>query len=387
MRITLIIASLGAGGSERAMQLVANHWAAAGHDVSLVTLSTTDPDFYSLHPRIKRVALGLLKDSRHVLDMVRNNLTRVRALRRNLTHARPDAVVSFGDTTNIQTLMATVGLRLPVVICEQIDPRQYPIGTAWNVLRRLLYPAAEVLVVVSSAMATSWAGQVVRQEKVRVIPNPVYVTPDRSVRGDGHGGKKTMAAMGRLVHQKGFDNLLHAFRLCSDRHPEWSLHILGEGAERLSLEALRSELRLDDRVRFLGVVKEPAEVLRQADLFVMSSRFEGFPLSLIEAMACGLPVISTDCPTGPSEIIRNGIDGLLVAPGDVTALAHAMDRLMDNPEERRSLAVRAVEVIERFGPDKIMSLWDQVLSNIVRPARPAFGTRMQHSASAQRSAK
>lgn len=383
MRITLIIASLGTGGSERAMQLLANHLATAGHDVTLVTLSAADDDFYRLHSHIRRVGLGLLKPSAHLGEVVRNNLARVRQLRREIVKARPEAVVSFGDTTNVQTLMATFGLRVPIVVCEQVDPRQYSIGAAWSTLRRIVYPLATILVVVSSAMAKSWAGRVVRKEHIRVIPNPVYVTGNTvAIAGDRHGRGFTVAAMGRLVSQKGFDHLLHAFRLCCDRYPQWSLHILGEGAERQSLEQLRRDLGLDDRVRFLGIVKEPSDVLRQADLFVMSSRYEGFPLSLIEAMACRLPVISTDCPTGPSEIIRHGIDGLLVAQGDVAALANAMDRLMGNREERRCMAARAAEIIERFGPDRIMSLWDEVLTTIVNPVPTSYDTSVPHSTSA-----
>ena len=365
MRITLVISTLGPGGSERAMSVIANFWAATSHNVTLITLAHVDHDFYALHSRVKRVGLGLLKDSRSLIEGVRNNFARVTALRRQIRNARPDVVICFGDTTNVTTLIATLGLGLPVVVCEQVDPRQYRIGWVWDILRRTVYPGAVTLVVVSSAMATGWAERIIRKDRIRIIPNPVYVTPNVSVkRFDGHASGFTIVAMGRLVKQKGFDYLLEAFQLCSDRHPEWSLEILGEGDERQRLETMRAELGLSDRVRFLGIVKEPSRVLRQADLFVMSSRFEGFPLALIEAMSCGLPAISTDCPTGPSEIIRNNIDGILVPPGDVTALAGAMDRLMGDPVERQHLAAHAVKVVERFGTERIMVLWEELLARI-----------------------
>jgi glycosyltransferase involved in cell wall biosynthesis len=170
--------------------------------------------------------------------------------------------------------------------------------------------------------------------------------------------------MGRLVKQKGFDFLLQAFARCKDIHPEWSLVILGEGEERNDLESMREALGLEGRVEFRGRVKEPATILRQADLFVMSSRFEGFPLALIEAMACGLPVISTDCPTGPSEIIRNEIDGLLITPNNVEVLANAMDRLMANQSERNILGARAVGVVERFGVEQVMNMWDHLIDEV-----------------------
>jgi GalNAc-alpha-(1->4)-GalNAc-alpha-(1->3)-diNAcBac-PP-undecaprenol alpha-1,4-N-acetyl-D-galactosaminyltransferase len=366
MRITLVISTFGSGGSERAMSVMANYWAATSHDVTLITLAPAEHDFYALHSRVKRVGLDLVKDSTNLIGVVRNNFARVTSLRREIRHARPDVVICFGDTTNVKTLFATSGTGVPVVVCEQVDPRQYPIGRIWDMLRRLVYPRAVTLVVVSSAMATCWAEGIARKDRIRVIPNPIYLSSTGSV---DHMNRQnqgfTIMAMGRLVKQKGFDFLLEAFRICSDRHPKWSLDILGEGDERQSLELLRAKLRLKNRVRFLGIVKEPSTLLRQADLFVMSSRFEGFPLALIEAMACGLPVISTDCPTGPSEIIRGDIDGILVPPGDVTALAGAMDQLMGNPAERRRLAARAVEVVERFGTCKIMTMWDELLAHIV----------------------
>jgi glycosyltransferase involved in cell wall biosynthesis len=174
--------------------------------------------------------------------------------------------------------------------------------------------------------------------------------------------------MGRLAHQKGFDVLLRAFAACAARHRAWSLVILGEGDQRRMLEAQRAELGLSDRVKFPGWVPEPIRLLRQADLFVMSSRYEGLPLALLEAMACGLPAISTDCPTGPSEVIRHGENGWLVPVEDVDALAAALDRLMGDGEMRRRLALRATDVTKQFGAQRIMTLWMDLIERLTRRA-------------------
>jgi glycosyltransferase involved in cell wall biosynthesis len=177
--------------------------------------------------------------------------------------------------------------------------------------------------------------------------------------------EKVIVAMGRLDHQKGFDILLDAFSRVRDRCPEWRLHIFGEGPLRTELEELVDKLGLTASVRLPGWTQDPFSEFKHGDLFVLSSRFEGFPNVLCEAMACGMPVIATDCPRGPREIVRPGVDGLLVPPEDVHALALAMHRLMCDEVERRRLASRAAEVASRFAPDKVMGLWEELLSTVI----------------------
>lgn len=364
-RITLVINSLGAGGAERVMSMMAGWWATSGVSVTLITLTPRERDFYSLDSRVTRVALDLSRPSSGAVDALRSNLARVRALRRAIAHSCPDVVISFMDVTNVLTLLATLGLGVPVIVSERIDPRRYPIGRFWSTLRRWVYPCAEALVVQAEALR-SWGEQHLPKSRLHVIPNPV-AAPAATPQDKGSAPQHpTVIAMGRLTAQKGFDLLIEAFARCAPDFPDWDLLILGEGEERKKLEHQARELGVSARVHLPGRVPHPEEHLAKAELFVLSSRYEGFPNALVEAMSCGLAAISTDCPTGPAEIIRPGVDGLLVPAESPEALEKAMRNLMSDPAERRRLAERAPEVITRFGVARVMEMWNNVSRQVVR---------------------
>ena len=366
MRITLVISTFGIGGADRVLSIMANYWTAQGHDISLISLSPLSNDMFKLHPRVKRIGLNLLNVSTQIGQRLFWNVRRVTQLRLALRRSQPDVAISFIDTSNVLTLMASWRLGFPVIVGERNDPRQHSIGPTWNLLRSLLYRYASA-VVIQSSQILDWASRHVERNNVYVIPNPTNPELKRSVKASNrHGAGHTVVAVGRLARQKGFDLLIPAFGCCAAKHVGWSLVIVGEGEERTHLEILAATIGIADRVKLIGTVRNPFPLLREADLFVLSSRYEGFPNVLVEAMACGLPVISTDCPTGPSEIIRNDMDGVLVPLNDVEALTAAMDRLMADPMERQRLAARAVDVFERFSIEKVMGMWDEVATHAWR---------------------
>jgi glycosyltransferase involved in cell wall biosynthesis len=180
-------------------------------------------------------------------------------------------------------------------------------------------------------------------------------------------GRKRLLAVGRLHPVKGFDTLIESFAMLSNYFPDWDLVILGEGEQRAPLEARIEELELQERIQLPGRVGNMADWYEQSDLYVLSSRMEGLSNSLLEAMASGLTAVAFDCDTGPREIIRANIDGVLVRPiEDVEALAAHLSDLMSNDDKRQRLARRATDVRDRFSSARVLALWQQVLEQCLR---------------------
>jgi glycosyltransferase involved in cell wall biosynthesis len=175
--------------------------------------------------------------------------------------------------------------------------------------------------------------------------------------------REKVIAVGRLSAEKGFDLLLEAFAGLAPRFNGWVLEIWGEGPLRMELEGYRDSLGLKDRVHFRGLTEDIHRQYTQSDIFVLSSRFEGFPNALCEAMSNGLAVVATSCSGGVRNIVRSGVDGLLVPPGDSRALGGAMAELMVNPGLREALGAQAKSIVERFSVDSVLDAWESCLFN------------------------
>ena len=251
--------------------------------------------------------LGVPSVGRPRWRAIHQGLRRVRTAPRP-AHGGPGPRDLVLTKINVLALLASRGLAIPVVMSERNNPERQRVRGTWNWLRQRLYGTAWCVVTPSRGVLESFPQGI--RARGRVIPNPVDLAPATSRRP----GAGRLVAVGRLVHQKGFDLLLGAFARVAPDHPDWKLTIWGEGEERAPLEALCARLGLAGRVRLPGLTERPGQWVEDTDIFVLSSRYESFGNVITEAMAAALPVIAFECPWGPGEIVRDGEDGLLVRP-------------------------------------------------------------------------
>ena len=334
-RVALFLPSLRGGGAERAMLNLARGFAERGLAVDMVLAKAEGPYLNQLPPNVCVVDLGASRV-----------LASLPGLVRYLRCERPQALLSALDHANVVALWARALARVPTRIVVSVRS-----NTSWSTryaptLRarlaplwiRPFYPWADVVVTISQGVADDLARLTgLSREKMRVIYNPV-VTPEIFSKAQepldhpwfAPGQPPVVLGVGRLTIQKDFPTLIRAFALVRAQRPA-RLMILGEGEERPKLEALVRELGLEQDVALPGFVSNPYAYMARAAVFVLSSLWEGLPTALIEAMALGTPVVSTDCPSGPAEILEGGVWGKLVPVGDRDALSAAVVSSLDSP--------------------------------------------------------
>ncbi|MEZ0600935.1 glycosyltransferase family 4 protein [Paraburkholderia sp. IW21] len=362
MKILLFIHCMHCGGAERTTANLANEWVAQGAEVSVVTMESIDLDFYPLDSAVRRIALNVAGTAVGALPAIAANIARVRALRRVLRELKPDVVLGIMTTASILAILAARGLPCKVVATEHTHPPLLPLNRAWERMRRWLFRSAD-LVVALTYESKHWLEEHCDCTAVMVIPPPFtlplprlepLVMPDTVIRRD----RRLLLAVGRLSYAKGFDYLIDAFSQIVSSVPEWDLAIVGEGIEHGALEKQVAENGLEDRVFLPGRAGNVSDWYERADLYVLSSRFEGFSMTLVEAMACGVAAVSYDCDCGPRDIIRHGENGLLVKNvGDTQMLGAALKSLMLSDVERKRLALGAMAIKETLALGKAVSLW------------------------------
>lgn len=337
-KVALYIPSMNGGGAERVMLALANGLAEKDILVDLV---------------LNKVEGSYLKHASSKVNVVNLNTSRVIngivPLAKYLSKEKPDVILSAMNYVNIATVLAQLISRskTKVVLSEHGNLTESKKnlskikGAVITSLMRWTYRKADCIVAVSNGVADALSNELkINRSKITTIYNPIFseALVERSKESISHAWAKKSApplilGVGRLTLQKDFKTLIHAFKQVREKN-NCNLIILGEGELRVELEQLINSLDLNDNAKLLGFVDNPYAWMSHADLFVLSSIYEGFGNVIVEAMACGTPVVSTDCPSGPTEILEGGLWGDLVSPGNPDLLAKAIIHSLDNPVQK-----------------------------------------------------
>lgn len=365
-KILFFISSLAGGGAQRVTSKISHYMVDRGYSVGIITMHGSERDFYTIPKEVDRISLDLAGESRGI-GKVFANLRRLYALRAVLKHEQADVVVGMITTSAILCILAGWGLSTRVVASERNYPGSKPCELSWAILRRLIYRFADQHVVQTHQIA-DWLKKNTGSRNIKVIPNSVKwpISQNTPVLEPKHILKEyehVILAVGTKLYQKGFDLLVDAFAKIAHRHTDWRLVIIGisqSSNEGMLLIEQADQLEIIDQITLPGHIGNVSDWYQRADLFVLSSRYEGMPNVLLEAMASGCACISFDCETGPRDVIDSGVNGLLVPAEDVDSLRYEMNRLILNPNERKKFSESAIDVREKFSEDRIMDMWSKV---------------------------
>lgn len=363
MKVVLLVSSLDQGGAERVATSLCNAWSKRGDEVTLVsTYSGGGNAFFEISRDVELIYLADIVGVRR-----KNILTymhRMRALRRLITERGPDVIVSFLPNVNFAAILSSAFTGIPLIISERSDPTSYRPEKVIGTLCRLSYRFADMLTVQTDSVAAKVSSFYPGLKKVRTVPNPLPVDLNRRVPRTATR-RKVLLSLGRLSSEKQIDKLITAFSKVAPMFVEWDLHIYGDGPLKEDLASRIKDDGLSDRVLLKGSTKAPWSVMAESDAFAMTSKYEGFPNALLEAMGIGLPCVAFDCPSGPREISRNGKDALLVPLDDLSGLVSALAKLMSDEVLRISLGKQATEsVMKRFSLPVVMQRWDVLFCEI-----------------------
>lgn len=370
----------GVGGTVRTIVNTANFLAKQGYDVEIVSVFRYQKDmFFPLNPNVKVSVLNS-----RLKSAVKNRNLAIRLLDRSnsiFIHPDDEAYKFFSLVTDIKLIKWIKSIRNSVIITtrpsfnilaakyahpsniligqEHLNFSIYPDKLKKAILK--YYPKLDYLLTLTDKDTTRYK-QLFNNKNVQVRKIPNSLPPLKKVKSSLN--EKIIISAGRLVPQKGYDLLIQAFTLIKDKHPDWIIKIFGKGRDKSFLEELIHETETYNNIFILPPTPNIEEEFARSSIFALSSRYEGFGMVLVEAMAVGLPIVSFDCPEGPGEIITNNEDGFLVEEGNIEEFANKLDILMSNQELRIKMGNAALKNVERFSIEVIGKLWLQLLDDI-----------------------
>jgi len=380
MKIAYIYTALTTfGGVDRVLTVKANYLAEKmGYDVTIITESQTGrPPVFPLSPKVKHIDLETDFDEEYHYSGLKRYMVYRRLMKqyrermeKTLTEIRPDIVCTtcgrdLDFLCKLKDGSKKVGeshiTKQFVRNFHLMEQRGFPyniVARYWRHKQENAVRQLDGFVVLTKNDAESWAD--IRRSTV--IPNPLILNVEKCASLENH----EVISVGRLEEQKGFDLLLPAWAKVVEKHPDWCLTIYGEGSQRGMLQTMVEKFGIGKSVRLPGQTDDVATHYLESSIYALSSRFEGFGLVLTEAMSFGIPCVAFNCPYGPSDIIADGEDGLLVENGNTDALAEGICRLIENKGLRRQLGQNAKLNIQRYAIENVMPQWDKLFTSLVK---------------------
>lgn len=336
------------------MTELANYWSGQ-YSVDLITLSLDTP-FYDLRDSVKLSQIDFQSNSK--LNLFKRRITllkKVVELFRQVKRLRPDVIVTFGTSTNIIGVVFGKIIGRRVVISERSNPMLSSYSKAIIFLRKKIYKFADTIVLQTQETAEIFKRIKVSLPEVKVIQNPI----NSKFGSLPFAPSNTVIAVGRFSYVKDYESLLTIYS--EARVEGWKLQIIGDGIGKSEIERMIKRLGLDDNVTLLGNVNDVYKHLSNSAIFIMTSRHEGFPNALCEAMISGCACISYDCSTGPKEIINNGTNGILIPERDIKLFSNSLQLLMNDEDLRLRLGTESKKMKSLLSTESIMEKWDSIL--------------------------
>ncbi len=359
MRVTFFINSLQGGGAERVIANLSRYMHTSGVDSEIIVF-TEQEAVYNIDGSIP--VKNLVSKSVFNSNKIRKWIAMYQSMKKFVKQNSTDCYIAFTETPILLMLLLRKHIKCPIIISERNDPESYP-KVIIEALKLLLNRADGY--VFQTEDARKWYEHYIRGEKkIWIIPNAI--NPDFVRKPYTGESKSRIVAVGRLSEQKNYSMMLKAFSVFHTDHLEYTLDIYGIGPDEEKLRNLAFELEIDRYVNFFGFTKNIADAIQDAKMYVLTSNYEGMPNALMEAMALGLPCISTDCPVGGPKYMINHMDnGILVEVGNVMQLSENMRFLAENENERISMGREARKITDRLSYEKVYSQWMEAVREIL----------------------
>ena len=350
-KIVFFTGSMGRGGAERVISILSEHFVSQNWDVTIVMLLHNRASGYPLNDKVK-VKTFFNENTGKIKKMLCN----IRNVRAYIKETKPDVLVSFMAQNTLISGVACAGLGIRYIASERIDPSMVKRNFIYKKILNILYTRADK-VIFQTERAKNYFDEKIKNNSV-IIGNPISVTCEAQEKST-----KKIVSVGRLTYQKNHKMLINAFSHVSKLYPDYILEIYGDGIEKNKLLEQVKNLGMEEKVFLCGNHPDIHEKIKDAQIFVLSSDFEGLSNALLEAMMMGIACISTDC-AGSDEVIENKTNGILTGVGKEDELTNAIIELIENDGLRKSISQKAKESVEKFKTENIIDQWSEVIEGL-----------------------